>query len=408
MTPRLYSRRRREERPLARRGSRSAGNGLGSGPCPIGVRKLPVAAVISTVVHVAVGALWLSHEAARVAPGGAPRIAVVTAPAPDPAFEVQIIDLSTEAPAASGRGTSSPDGRAQGRIASVAGTVSRSPVGSAEPGPEVTSPPEHPRATLSMRGRDRRSELLTLPSRVIDDLLAKPPAPIPDLPGARIDSQIAELQSKLRNQGYVANATPDQIGSDRIELVALRAARRAVELVRERDGSYTTHKDRFVARVDPDGKVHLTDKRNLEAHFYGLGLAGRFDITDWAMRSRGMDPYASEKLKYLDRTRDQRVAIGQEYRRAELAQSGVSMQRNIERLWASTSEVTARKQGLFDLWDDCAESGSAELVAGAAAARTRVVQFIQVTMRGDAAFTTADLARLNTQRRSAVEFAPYE
>lgn len=377
------------------------------------MRKLPVAAVISTVVHVAVGVLWLSHEAARVAPWVAPRIAVATAPAPalDPTFEVQIIDLSTEAPAASGppaRGTSSPPGRARVRVASVAGTASRSPIGSAEPGPEVTPPPEQPRATLSMRGRDRRSELLMLPSGVIDDLLAKPPAPIPDLPGARIDAQIVELQGKLRNRGYVANATPDQIGSDRIELVGLRDARRAVELVRERDGSYTTHKDRFIARVDPDGKVHLTDKRNLEVHFYGLGIAGRFDITDWAMRSRGMDPYASEKLKYLDRTRDQRVAIGQEYRRAQLAQSGVSMQRNIERLWASTAEVAARKQGLFDLWDDCAESGSAELVAGGAAARTRVVQFIQVTMRGEAAFTAADLARLNAQRRSAATFAPYE
>lgn len=373
------------------------------------MRKLPVAAVLSAVAHVAVGVLWLS----RGTPPVAPRVAAVAAPAPvpEPTFEVEFVDLSTGEPAASAppaRATPTSGVRTRARIASAAEPIGRPQVGSAEPGPVVTPPPEHPRATLTMRGRDRRSELLTLPQDVIDDLLAKPPAPIPDLPGARIDAEIAALQTKLRNQGYVANATPEQLGSDRIALVGLRDARDAVELVRERDGSYITRKDRFIARVDPDGKVHLNDKRNLEVHFYGLGIAGRFDVTDWAMRSQGMDPYASEKLKYLDRTRDQRVAIGQEYRRAQLAQSGVSMQHNIERLWASTPDVAERKQGLFDLWDECAESGNVELIAGGAAARTRVVQFIQVKMRGDAAFTAADLARLNATRRSAARFAPYD
>ena len=126
------------------------------------------------------------------------------------------------------------------------------------------------------------------------------------------------------------------------------------------------------------------------------------------MRSRGIDPYASQKLRFLDRTRDQRVAIGQEHRRAQLAQSDLAMRRNIDRLWASTTDRVARKQGLFELWDDCAESGDAALIAGGTAARTLVTHFIQVRLRGADAFTVAEIARLNAVRRSKATFAPYE
>lgn len=369
------------------------------------MRTLPVAAVVSTVVHVAVVLAWLTRGESPAAP----RIVAVAAPAPDTTFDVEFVDLSKA------RAAPSP-GRARSRIASASRSVPRTPE-IAEPGPEAAQPDDPPRPSLlTMRGTERRSEpvparppeLPALPPGVIDDLLAKPPGLVPDLPGARIDVEIAAVRSRLRNPRYVANATADQLAADRLDLDALRGARSKVELVRQRDGSFTTHKDRFIARVDPDGKVHLTDKRNLEVYLQGLGIAGRFDVTDWAMRNAGMDPYASEKLKYLDRTRDQRAAIGQEYRRAQLAQSGVLMQRNIARLWASTPDVAARRQGLFELWDDCAESGTAELVAGGTAARTRVVNFIQVTMRGADAFTSAELARLNATRRSKATFAPYE
>jgi hypothetical protein len=73
------------------------------------------------------------------------------------------------------------------------------------------------------------------------------------------------------------------------------------------------------------------------------------------MRSQRMDPYASAKLRLMDRTRDQRVAIGKEYRREVLAQSGELMRKNVERLWAGTKDLRERKQGLFELWNECAE-----------------------------------------------------
>src|SRR5439155_16493219 len=36
-------------------------------------------------------------------------------------------------------------------------------------------------------------------------------------------------------------------------------------------------------------------------------LGGGIEVTDWLMRRKGIDPYASRKLKLLDATRDERV-----------------------------------------------------------------------------------------------------
>jgi hypothetical protein len=112
----------------------------------------------------------------------------------------------------------------------------------------------------------------------------------------------------------------------------------------------------------------------------------------------------------LDETRDERVAIGNRYRKQQLAQSKQLVQRNLDRLWASTSDLAARKQGLFELWDDCAETGSEELVAGGTAARTHVIGFIRSKLPAGStdAFTQTELVHFNKQRKSRATFAPYE
>lgn len=126
------------------------------------------------------------------------------------------------------------------------------------------------------------------------------------------------------------------------------------------------------------------------------------------MQRMGIDPYARAKLAFLDRTRDQRAAIGERHRHRQLARSTELMQRHIDRLWATTGELAARKLGLFELWDDCAETGSDELIAGGAAARALVIGVIRARLRGRDAYTTAELAQLNARRRSKRVFAPYE
>ncbi len=247
----------------------------------------------------------------------------------------------------------------------------------------------------------RRPELRGgLSGAFLDDFLArsKPAEPVPDLPGARIDAEIADLRARLRNPGH---GSP---GADLVRLVELHDQRKRVELRRQRDGTYRADSTGFTAKIDRDGKAHLADKPSVR--FQGPILL--MDVTDMAMRTAGIDPYASEKLRFLDRTRDQRAAIAREHRREQLGQSAHLMRRNLERLWASTPDLGARKQGLFELWDECAETGSAELVAGGEDARRVVADFIKVKLTGASAYTADELARLNARRRSRAVFAPYD
>lgn len=138
-------------------------------------------------------------------------------------------------------------------------------------------------------------------------------------------------------------------------------------------------------------------------------FAGGFDATDALMRRHGQDPYASKKLKFLDSTRDERAQIGMRHRRAQLALAPEIMQRNLARLWASVGDPAARREALFELWDECAESGTDELVAAGAAARTLVIGWIRAHLPAgsDVAFTAAELATYNQRKASTATFAPY-
>jgi hypothetical protein len=158
----------------------------------------------------------------------------------------------------------------------------------------------------------------------------------------------------------------------------------------------------FSATVHPDGSVSLHDGPLGRAE--GLGFS--FDVTDWIMRARGEDPYAVEKLRFLDQTRDDRAAMGAEHRRAQLAASAALMRNNIANVWATIPDATQRKQVLFELWDECAESGEPELVVAGAAARAVVVDFAS-QLEGRDAFTPAELSRLNARRTSTLAFAPH-
>jgi hypothetical protein len=220
--------------------------------------------------------------------------------------------------------------------------------------------------------------------------------------------ELANAEFNLKNPRWVANATADELAGERMKAAALRDAQANAELQPDGQGTKAEHHT-FKTKFNPDGSVaSLDDKRNFR--FHKIPLSGEFDITDAMMRHKGIDPYASYKLKVLDETRDERVAIGKRYRTQQLAQSKQLMQKNLERLWAITSDAAARKQGLFELWDDCAETGSDELVAGGISARAYVVGFIRSKLPAGStdAFTATELAHFNKQRKSRATFAPYE
>lgn len=231
-------------------------------------------------------------------------------------------------------------------------------------------------------------------------------------------------------------------------------------------GTYRSDQGPFTARVAPDGSVALADKRNLNVRFALPGpktlgkmiadwyldpnkpvgtlppeklekevrvggdpltgrdsetlpdpsdsgtlpiLAGGFDITDALMRNRGQDPYASKKLRFLDSTRDQRVQIGLRHRARQLDQVTLIMQRNLDTAWASLADPVALRAALFELWDECAETGSEDLVRAGGAARTLVIGFIRGKLPAGTAlgYTPDELGRLNARRQSRAAFDPY-
>jgi len=231
------------------------------------------------------------------------------------------------------------------------------------------------------------------------------------------------------------------------------------ELAPSGNGTYRSNKGVFTARVQRDGSVDLKDGRNLRitwpdprklpqlpkalgksvAAWYAKDdktpgdpeqvalnnhrgadkdtrpdhgnavpvMGGGFDITDALMRRKKIDPYAAAKLRYLDATRAERVHIGTRYKQQQLARSAQLMQQQLDVLTASTAPLTQKKQALFELWDDCAETGETAIVEGGRAARALVVGYIRARLIGGKAYTSAELAAFNRRKQSKAAFEPY-
>jgi hypothetical protein len=139
-------------------------------------------------------------------------------------------------------------------------------------------------------------------------------------------------------------------------------------------------------------------------------LAGRLEITDWLMRQSGIDPYAARKLKMLDATRDERAELRRRHRAEQLAMTPQTIQRSLDALWSATPDAAARKQALFELWDDCVETGDPALVEAGAAARRMIIGFIRARLPAGSrdAYTAGDIAALARATHSTAVFQPYE
>jgi hypothetical protein len=133
-------------------------------------------------------------------------------------------------------------------------------------------------------------------------------------------------------------------------------------------------------------------------------LAGSFDLTDWAIRKAGGDPYSARKQKILDLTSDQRMAIGVAHRARLLARSGELMQQHIDRAAAELADPAALRAALFELWDECADGEAGDR------ARAQVIGWIVARFPpGSAdAYTDAELAAFDARRASKQPFAPYQ
>jgi hypothetical protein len=212
----------------------------------------------------------------------------------------------------------------------------------------------------------------------------KPLPPPPDIPGERLQNEIADVRAKLKRAGRYS---PEELAGLRAELVALNEQLANEELEPAGGGTYKTEKQTFRATVNADGTVKIEDKP--------------MDAQDRLAKRYGIDPYAANKLRYLDRTRDQRVAIGKRHREQELKKSVIYMQQHVARLYGMTTDVAKRKQGLFELWDECSEEGTPEEIEGGEAARAFAMNHLRALK-----LTPDEVRAFNAQRRSKQPFAP--
>jgi hypothetical protein len=368
------------------------------------MRPLPAALAISAIFHVAVLA-WLSE---RPQPRPVPvRAPTATNDAPREPELTEVVLLDDHDSVASGIRPQASDVRRPGstKQALVLRDTKQALVLHGQPGHEPVEPPKHsPLMTM------RQPEITHGPSQSwVDEFLAhsKPLAPA-DSEHERIANALAE-DRKLDDPNWVEHASPDAVAAARFAREEHRAQRDAEELKPAGNGTYQSHHGAFDATVARDGTVNLHDKPSVELSPGCIFAGCPMNLDDAMMRAAGIDPYRAAKLHWLDKTREERFQIGLANRKTELAHSAQAMQRNLTWMWNKTRDPVERKQALFELWDEVAESGDDDLVRGGEAARRYLVGFVRSKLpEGSAgAFTGDELAQLNAHRRSHEPFAPY-
>jgi hypothetical protein len=183
---------------------------------------------------------------------------------------------------------------------------------------------------------------------------------------------------------------------------------------RDAHGNHHLSRSGFKAHTRADGTVAFEDDSTSWGAYAGggtVGIQGRFDLTDWLMRKyTDDDPYLYEKAKFLEATREERQAMQLEWRRAHLQEAILRLPHDLDDLWRDPRlTLVARRQLLFQLWDDCAESGSDDIVTTARQVRGIIEGFVRRRLPAGSAegYDDAELEELNAGRGSRAEFAPY-
>ena len=341
-----------------------------------------LALVASVAVHVGVLA-WASGSYQPIK-----RLPAVYAPEPEP---LDVVLFEEHAPVA----VATRDGGIGSHATAPAGGGSPRVAVSSPHHDETPPPVERHSKYMTMRQPGKEPEL-ALPRSFEDDFVARSPQ-------GKVDP------SAVDDPHWTERASPDEVTAMRAARLAEREAKANDELKPAGGGRYTSEHGAFTAQVDPDGTAHFDNKPDVDLKPSCLFAGCNMSFDDALMRRHGIDPYASAKRQWLEKTFDERAAIGLAHRKDELAHSAAYMQKNLAWMWQKTKDPIERKQALFELWDEVAESGDDDLVAGGQAARSYLVGFIRSHIpEGSADAVPADeLAQLNAHRQSHTVFAPY-
>jgi hypothetical protein len=275
------------------------------------------------------------------------------------------------------------------------------------PTPADEAPPSETPGLLS-GARDKTSgAMVTSPGRVVID---------PALLGGS-------------RTAFQDSAPPDPgVGSGEIQGPAPAAK---TDLSFTRDKGKLMYRDpggRFVATLRSDGRVDFKNK------------AGKMSWTDNAIgdpsalirMAAGEDPYARAKAELLKATFDLRLGMAVAFQKKQLDKRLDRLEGELSKIWTDERrDLAARKELLFQRWDECdepdeaADESSAEVPGfgivenseldqarhdAATGARTRIEKFIRKhAPTGSAeAFSASDLASMNKRRISKQKFDPYE
>ena len=389
------------------------------------MRRLQLGVAISAVVHTAALAYVVTRSvtAQRVVEPATTPIEVIDVPAPAPEaapIEVAVLDPATIA-ALDAASAAPPSASAPAQHAGTASITTRergaSATGTSIIEQPATTEPTPGTSLLSMR---RPRVDIALPSAKYDDLEHVPAGTNAeqDLTSGRL-APSGGGRYRSDEGVFVANVGAD--GSVKFKDSKNVHAQFAVPRVKNLGTGISAWLDDPNKPVGSIGqpahdKIALNND-NLEENFKRPDsggtvpmVGGTFDATDAFMRRHGQDPYASRKLAYLDSTRDERVQIGTKHRQQQLAQATAIMQKNLDRMWASVADPAARKQALFELWDECAETGPEELVTAGAEARKLVTGFIRARLPvgSPTAYTADEIAAFNRRKQARATFAPYD
>ncbi len=183
-------------------------------------------------------------------------------------------------------------------------------------------------------------------------------------------------------------------------------------------GTMRARKQPFHAKIKRDGTIEFRDKPNVQIEGVRLSktlgmpvLFGRFDVTDAVMKQLGETLYPYRKRKLMDESRDMRAAMAAEAHREQLQEAIGRYRKHLRGVWNHPDlSLPERRRALFLLWDECAESGTDEVLASAASIRAMTISFIQrnLPQGGDLEYTAAELQAYNKRRRSHARFAPYQ
>ncbi len=228
-----------------------------------------------------------------------------------------------------------------------------------------------------------------------------PPILRPKTPPKR-DLQSLDLSPRLKVPKFENQGPGVRVPKPRID----------PRLRRKKGGRLEFNDTSFKAEIDVDGSVTFDGRGYRENVFDGKPRQGYpIDINDWLISAvTGKDPYSYEKRKFLDRTREMRLAMARKACGERLSRALIELPERLIGVWNHKSlPVEIRRERLFKMWDECAEEGSPQILRYSQLVRMTIIAFIGKHLPAGSAyaFTDGELQRFNQKRYSKVRFEPY-